>query len=34
MIIKEFAKYGLTVKVRDLTSDHNGDDCYVVECEL
>lgn len=33
MIINEFAKYGLTVKVRDLRSDHNDDDCYVVECE-
>ena len=34
MIINEFAKYGLTVNVRDLRSDHNGDDCYVVECEF
>ena len=33
MIVKEFAKFGLTVKVRHLSSDHNGDDCYVVECE-
>ena len=34
MISNEFAKYGLTVNVRDLRSDHNGDDCYVVECEF
>ena len=34
MIINEFAKYGLTVNVRDLRSDHNGDDCYVVECDF
>lgn len=33
MIVKEFAKFGLTVKVRHLSSDHNGDDCYVVEYE-
>lgn len=34
MIVKEFEKFGLRVKVRDLRSDHNGDDCYVVECEF
>ena len=33
MIVKEFDKFGLRVKVRNLRSDHNGDDCYVVECE-
>lgn len=33
MIVKEFEKFGLRVKVRNLRSDHNGDDCYVVECE-
>lgn len=34
MIVKEFDKFGLRVKVRNLRSDHNGDDCYVVECEF
>ena len=34
MIVKEFEKFGLRVKVRSLRSDHNGDDCYVVECEF
>lgn len=34
MIVKEFEKFGLRVKVRNLRSDHNGDDCYVVECEF
>lgn len=33
MIVKEFEKFGLRVKVRNLRLDHNGDDCYVVECE-
>lgn len=34
MIVKGFDKFGLRVKVRNLRSDHNGDDCYVVECEF
>ena len=34
MIVKEFEKFGLRVKVRNLRSDHNGDDCYVVECDF
>ena len=34
MIVKEFDKFGLRVKVRNLRSDHNDDDCYVVECEF
>ena len=34
MIVKEFEKFGLRVKVRSLRSDHNGDDCYVVECDF
>ena len=31
MIVKEFEKFGLRVKVRNLRSDHKGEDCYVVE---